>query len=336
MQLSDFEHFRNLLLEQQQQLTEWLNSPALARVDDAAKVHGLLSQIREALSRIENETYGQCQVCHGEIEHHRLEIQPVTQICLDCISDREKAELEQDLFLAGKIHRALLPQTQPVLDGIEIQTRSLAAGSVGGDYYDFLARADDHIDRIVIGDVMGKGLRAGLLMSNLQGAMRILSPQFGSPGLLLERLNTWMCHNIPVTKFISLVLLELAPVDAGNTRIIYTNAGHPPPILVRKNGLVERFKVTGGILGVHDAFTYEECKVTLGPGDLLVLYTDGIVEAENSAGDRFEDFRLLDFVRDHRADAPAAIIDDLLTSVIDFTGNAQPMDDMTVILLHKK
>lgn len=336
MQLSDFEHFRDILVERQQRLTDWLNATASARVDDAAKVRQLLFQIKEALIRIESNSYGECRVCHGEVEPERLEIQPVTQVCLDCISDEEKAALEQDLRLASEIHRALLPQTTPVLEGIEIQTRSLAAGSVGGDYYDFLARSGDHTDRIVIGDVMGKGIRAGLLMSNLQGAMRILSTQFSSPAPLLERLNTWMCRNIPVTKFISLVLLELSPADGEKSRLTYTNAGHPPPILIRRNGKVERFEVTGGILGVHEDFIYEERKVTMMPGDLLLLYTDGIVEAENPHGDHFEDDRLIKFVQQRRTDSPGKIIDSLLQDVLDFTGSSQPMDDMTVILLRKK
>lgn len=336
MQLSDFEHFRDILIERQQRLADWLNTTASVRVDDAAKVRQLLFQIKEALIRIENESYGECRVCHGEVEHERLEVQPVSQICLDCISEEEKAALEKDLRLASEIHRALLPQTVPVLEGIEIQTRSLAAGSVGGDYYDFLAQSGNHTNRIVIGDVMGKGIRAGLLMSNLQGAMRILSTQFASPAPLLERLNTWMCRNIPVTKFISLVLLELLPTDGKKARLTYTNAGHPPPILFRNNGKVERFKVTGGILGVHEEFTYEEQNVILAPGDLLLLYTDGIVEAENPHGDQFEEDRLIKFVRQHRTDSPGTIIDSLLQDVLDFTGSSQPMDDMTVILLRKK
>jgi len=335
MRLSESEHFRDILLERQQFLTDWLNARAVPRVADAGKIRLLLSQIKEALARIENDTYGECSVCHGEVELERLEIQPVAQVCLECITDEEKAELEEDLFLAGQIHRALLPQALPVFDGIEIQTRSLAAGSVGGDYYDFLARADDHINRIAIGDVMGKGLRAGMLMSNLQGAMRILSTQYDSPGPLLARLNTWMCHNIPVTKFISLVLMELSPTDSGKTLITYTNAGHPPPILVRRDGQVERFEVTGGILGVHDHFIYEERQVRLGSGDLLMLYTDGIVEAENADGDQFEDRRLIEFVRDRREDTAVSIIDDLLKDLLNFTGSNHPPDDMTAIVLRK-
>lgn len=336
MQLSEFEHFRDILIERQRRLADWLNTAASARVDDAAKVRQLLFQIKEALIRIENNSYGECVVCHGHVEHERLEIQPVSQICLDCISEEERVALEQDLRLASEIHRALLPQTMPVLEGIEIQSRSLAAGSVGGDYYDFLERSGDHTNRIVIGDVMGKGIRAGLLMSNLQGAMRILSTQFASPAPLLERLNTWMCRNIPVTKFISLVLLELSPADGKEARLTYTNAGHPPPIIVRRTGKIERFEVTGGILGVHEEFIYEERDVTLMPGDLLLLYTDGIVESENPHGDHFEEDRLIRFMRQHRTESPGTIIDSLLQDVLDFSGNSQPMDDMTVILLRKK
>ena len=312
MQLTDLEHFRDVILERRQNLSQWLDSPGSARVDDAQKVRQVLGQIKEALDRIENDSYGCCDVCHDEIERHRLEVQPATQICLDCISEEEKTALEEDLYLASKIHRALLPQSMPAIQGVEVETRSLAAGSIGGDYYDFLSRTGSQTNRIIIADAMGHGLPAGLLMSNLQGALRILSEEIDSPSRLLSRLNIWLCRNVPVTKFVSLVCLSLVPRETRTTEITYTNAGHCPPILIRSDGTMERLEVNGGVLGVQDSFIYEERSVTLGSGDLLLLYTDGVIEAERPDGEQYEEKRLIEFLRAHRADASARIIDDLV------------------------
>ncbi len=138
MRSSDTQHFKEVLLERRRLLDEWFQSPVSLRGDEATLVRQLLAQIHEALRRVDDESYGQCEICHDEVERYRLEVQPATSVCLGCISDKEKAELEEDLYLASKIHRALLPQTIPVINSFDTAVRSLAAGSIGGDYYDFL------------------------------------------------------------------------------------------------------------------------------------------------------------------------------------------------------
>ncbi len=183
---------------------------------------------------------------------------------------------------------------------------------------------------------MGKGLPAGLLMSNLQGALRILSSDIASIKLLVEKLNSWLCRNVPVTKFVSLVCLELDRVDAVETRVTYSNAGHCPPILIRKNGDVERLGVTGGVLGVHEKFAYEEHNQILNSGDLVMLYTDGIVEAEDCDGQLFDESRLIEFIRANRAAPAANILDNLILQICEFSGRKQADDDLTAILLRKK
>ncbi|UCD64839.1 MAG: SpoIIE family protein phosphatase, partial [Candidatus Zixiibacteriota bacterium] len=228
METEDFEHFRDLLVERRQNLTDWLNSGATVRSDNARLVRELLTDIKDALDRIETESYGECDVCDGYVEPDRLEVQPIRRVCLDCISDEEKAALEEDLYLASKIHRALLPQAIPDMPGFEVEVRSQAAGNIGGDYYDFLPGLGGRSVRIVIADAMGHGLPAGLLMSNLQGALRILSSDIDSPGPLLSRLNEWICRNVPVTKFVSMVCMCLDITDGDSAQVRYTNAGHCP------------------------------------------------------------------------------------------------------------
>ncbi len=335
MQVSDFEHFRDLLLARQQTLTEWMNSEGTLHGQEAEAVRGLLNQIKEALGRIENGSFGSCEDCDGNVETERLEVQPVRRVCLDCISAEEKAILEEDLYLASKIHRALLPQNVPEIDGFELDVRSLPASDIGGDYYDFIKSRDGQSIRIVIADAMGHGLPAGLLMSNLQGALRVLSSDIESPAPLIARLNQWLCRNVPVTKFISMVCLCIDTTGQGETRIGYANAGHVPPLVIRADGSVEQLDATGTVLGVHEEFDFEQKDITLKSGDQLILYTDGITEAQNTRGEEFETDRLADFIRSHR-DAPIDIvIDDLTRTVLDFSGTLQAADDLTAIILRK-
>ncbi len=336
MTVSDLEHFKNLLLEREHNLASWLDSSVSVGQEDIDRVRSLLVDIKVALGRVENQTFGECKVCKGEVEHHRLEVQPATEVCLDCISKQEQTQLEEELFLASKIHRALLPQSVEQVEGFDIKAISLAARTVGGDYYDFLPSVNGDSVRVVIADVMGKGLPAGLLMSNVQGALRILSEEIESPSSLIARLNKWLCHNVPVTKFISLACVSLMSRSGQDGYITYTNAGHCSPILFRGNGAVESLEPTGGVLGVHEDFTYEERNLTMAPGDLLLLYTDGVTEAANQQGDMFEEERLMEYIRSRSASSLEIILDGLLSNVRNFSGKKELGDDFTVIALRKK
>ena len=118
MTVTELENFRELLLQQEGSLTEWLNSGSSARETETSRVRALLDEIRNATGRIADRAYGNCKSCDGQVELHRLGLQPTEQLCLDCISDQEKAVLEDDLFFASKIHRALLPQAAPTIEGL--------------------------------------------------------------------------------------------------------------------------------------------------------------------------------------------------------------------------
>jgi sigma-B regulation protein RsbU (phosphoserine phosphatase) len=294
-----------------------------------------LGEIKNALGRIEEHSFGACKVCQGELELHRLEVQPVLRVCLDCISAEEKTQLEEELFLASKIHRALLPQNVERIDGFDIAVKSLAARVVGGDYYDFLPSTDGGLVRVVIADTMGKGLPAGLVMSNLQGAMRILASEIESPAALLTSLNHWLCRNIPVESFVSLTCIGLRSQADGSTELIQANAGHCPSIVVRADGSVELLEATGTFVGVHEDFGYTEERLALSPGDLLVLYTDGVTEAESPHDEMFGDERLIEFVRTRRSDSVKEIIEDLTNEILVFSDRPDMADDFTVMALRK-
>jgi sigma-B regulation protein RsbU (phosphoserine phosphatase) len=335
MTTSDLEHFRTVLVAREDLLNEYLDSLSSQGAPEAEKVRSLLGEIKGALTRIEDRTFGTCLVCKDEVEFHRLEVQPVREICLGCITPEEQAYLEEELTIAGRIHRALLPQQVEALPGFDFAVKSLAARSIGGDYYDFLRSDTGDMTKVVIADTMGRGIPAGLLMSNLQGALRVLAPEHKSPGQLVGKLNWWLCRNVPVNKFVSLVCLDLHS-DAGSTRMTYASAGHCPVIRVRPDGTLEYFAATGTVLGVHEDFTFSERTVEVKPGDLLVLYTDGITEATNANDEMFADTRLAQFCAEHRGASPATFLDRLVGEVASFAGRDSFEDDLTVIVLKKK
>ena len=325
----DLEHFKSLLVERKGNLTDWLESAASGE-DEIRKVRELLSDIDEALKRAENGSFGQCNACPGEVELSRLEIQPIRQLCLSCISEEEQRTLEDELTVASRIHRALLPQSYEKIDGYDLAVRSFAAGQIGGDYYDILSSQDNSGSRIVIGDTMGKGLPAGLLMASLQGALRIYSEQIGSLSELVTKLNQWLCHNIPVVKFISLFCASV-----NGSKLKYTNAGHPSPILVRKDGSIEMLETNGGVLGVHEKFTFNENSIPFNSGDMLVLYTDGITETENYHGSMFGEERLIEYIKNRREEPIDSFVDTLISELQSFSEKPELDDDTTVIALRK-
>lgn len=333
MTISDLEHFKNLLLEQEKNILEWLEFPNPAGDGDISKTQALLTEIKDALGRIENNSFGTCNVCKGELEMYRLEVQPVTEVCLSCISSQERAQLEEELYLASKIHRALLPQSIEKINGFEFAVKSIASRIVGGDYYDFLPTTNSGLARLIIADTMGKGLPAGLLMSNVQGALRILSEELESPRELISKLNHWLCRNVPVTKFISLICLG---VETGSgTNLVYTNAGHCPAILMRENGQIEYLNPTGGVIGVHEGFEYHEKRIPISAGDLVLLYTDGIVEAQAENGLMFGEERILKHIDNCRVQDLDGLIEGLLNKVRVFTGRTEFEDDLTILALRK-
>jgi sigma-B regulation protein RsbU (phosphoserine phosphatase) len=335
MTLSDLQHFRDLLLEREQNLDRWLDSASSAAPDDIYRVQALVGDIKQALGRIENGSYGTCSVCKESVEMYRLEVQPAAVVCLGCISQEEKNKLEEELHLASQIHRALLPQSIPKIEGIEVGVKALAARSVGGDYYDFLPSSNGGGVRVVIADTMGKGIPAGLLMANIQGALRILAGEIESPGQLVSRLNQWLCRNIPVTNFISLVCLQFQPGQNRKSGLTYANAGHCPPVLLHADGQIESLDPTGGVLGVHEGFAYTESAVQLESGDLLLLYTDGVTEALNSSSELFGDERLQEYLKANHKQPVQVFLPGLLNEIHHFTGKKELDDDLTVIALKK-
>jgi sigma-B regulation protein RsbU (phosphoserine phosphatase) len=241
---------------------------------------------------------------------------------------RQDAAEQRELSEALRIQTRLLPQNVPQIDGWELAVSWQPASGVGGDCFDTIRFGDTRL-ALSIADVVGKGIPAALLMSNLQAAVRAFASEAVEPQALCHQVNRILCGNIAEGRFISFFYCVL---DATAGVITYTNAGHYLPMLVRADGTVERLGAGGPVLGVLSEAEYEQASVTLGPGDRLVLYTDGLTEARDSADDEFGEDRLLAAAVEHRGCSAPALQARLTAAVAAFTGGLQ-QDDATLIVL---
>jgi sigma-B regulation protein RsbU (phosphoserine phosphatase) len=241
---------------------------------------------------------------------------------------RTEAAERRELAEALKIQRRLLPQHVPQIDGWEIAASWQPASGVGGDCFDAIRFGESRI-ALSIADVVGKGIPAALLMSNLQAAVRAFASEATEPQALCHQVNRILCGNIAEGRFISFFYCVL---DAATGVLTYTNAGHYLPILVRADGEVERLGDGGPVLGVVAEAEYGQAHVALGPGDRLVLFTDGLTEARSDDDEEFGEERLLDAAVRHRACSAPALQARLADAVAAFTGG-RLQDDATLIVL---
>ena len=218
----------------------------------------ILNDIDNTLHRIENNEFGKCAICSEEIENQVLELDFTREVCLDHLNESEKRLLERDLEMAAKVQRQLLPYKLPSLNGFQISVHTEAAGIVGGDYFDFYCNLENK-QGIAIGDVMGKGIQASMLMANLQATLRILGPEHQDTDKLASRVNELFRFN---SKLVSFVSLFLAKLDAKNSILEYTNAGHNPPIIYKADeGTTELLMPTGPAIGLTTNPFYKIKKV---------------------------------------------------------------------------
>lgn len=238
---------------------------------------------------------------------------------------RLNEQLEQQE--AAQIQRALLPGQIAAPEGVSIVASSQAARTVGGDYYDVI-RVGEHRSAICIADVMGKGVGAALLMSNLQAAVRMLAPQVSGPGELCNRVNEVISANSVPGKFITFFYCV---VDLEEKRIRYTNAGHNWPILIRDNGNCERLTTDDVVLGTLRQWTYHQQEAELHSGDRLILFTDGITECANADGVELGEEQLLGLASQN-VHLSADGLKDLILQSAKTHSNGLVNDDATLIV----
>lgn len=248
------------------------------------------------------------------------------------IEARERERMEQELRVARVIQQTLLPKTLPELKGWQIEALWQPARAVSGDFYDYLTMPDGKL-ALMVGDVTDKGVPAALVMATTRSMLRAAVEHFSSPGEILAYVNDLLCPDIPPNMFVTCLYMLLDPVSG---YIRFANAGHNLPIRLIPNG-VQELRATGMPLGLLPGMTYEEHEAQLAPGESLVLYSDGLVEAHNTSGDMFGFPRLRDLLSQETVQkdySGAKIIEMLTGQLSEFTGNDwEQEDDVTIVTL---
>jgi serine phosphatase RsbU (regulator of sigma subunit)/anti-sigma regulatory factor (Ser/Thr protein kinase) len=238
----------------------------------------------------------------------------------------ERQRIEQELRVARLIQQTLLPKDVPHIEGWDVNAYYRPARAVGGDFYDFIAYPDGRIG-FVIGDVTDKGVPAALVMATTRSLLRSAAERFDSPGAVLQRTNELLVEDIPPKMFVTCLF---AVLDATTGRLVYANAGHDVPYHRTAEGVVE-LRARGMPLGLLPGMKYEEYETTLRPGESVLLYSDGLVEAHSPRREMFGFPRLQTLMGDA---AEENLIQHMLDSLSDFTGpHWEQEDDVTMVLL---
>jgi len=223
-------------------------------------------------------------------------------------NERQESEYALD------IQRGLLPREIPEVPDFTIAGAWQPAKMVGGDYYDVFKLSETQL-ALVVADVSGKGMPAALLMSNLQATAKAYATSESSPKGLCDKVNRAICSRIATGKFITFFY---AVLDSEGHRLTYTNAGHNPPLLARRDGSCLRLETGGTVLGLFADASYQQACIDLLPGDRLVMFTDGITEAADSSGQEFGEERLIALLREHPAASAADLRDAIMQDVTQF------------------
>jgi phosphoserine phosphatase RsbU/P len=247
----------------------------------------------------------------------------------------DRVVMKRDLQIAREIQTWLLPGAPPQIPGISVAYTTRPANTVAGDYYDVFPRpgktTEDNRVMFAVADVAGKSIPAAMLMATLQASLKTLSTaQVALPELVAD-MNKYACSNSQGG--LRFTTAFLAEYDASRRTFHYINAGHNNPILRRANGSIERLDVGGLPLGIQPDAKYESASVTLAPGDWLIIFTDGLVEAENARQEEYGEDRLLSVIGAAATSTPAEMLNRLMAEVDLFVGATPQHDDVTCLLV---
>ena len=242
---------------------------------------------------------------------------------------RQRDEYEHDLLLAAQVQRQVLPKP-PVCPGLELAAAMQTATLLGGDYYDFFQISDNIVD-VVIADVSGHGAAASLLMPSLAVALRLRARELSGPAAILKDLDQVLRQ---VTNSATFVTMFYARFDQAKKILQYANGGHNPPLLLRaQTGQSVQLEAGGPIMGILQDAQFSDTVLPLDPGDILTLFTDGVIEQENEAGDEFSIGRLEEVIRNKQTLPAAALVADITEAVSTFAGTKAQADDLTVVIV---
>lgn len=244
----------------------------------------------------------------------------------------QQERLERELQLASEIQQRFQPAAPPSLNGYELQGISFPCYEIGGDYYDFIEREDGRLV-IALGDVSGKGTAAALLMSSLHAAVHAQASSNDSLVETISAVNRYLADNIPANRFVTLFYAELDP-ESGT--VAFLNAGHNPPLIVHAAGTVEQLASGGLPLGIKLNAEYREGRTQLQPGDVLVIYSDGVTEAASPSGEEFGPTRLYEVVSRHVDSSAAGIRDRIEAALTKFSQGTEAADDITLVIVKRQ
>jgi len=247
----------------------------------------------------------------------------------------DRVVMKRDLQIAREIQTWLLPGVPPQIPGLAIAYATRPANTVAGDYYDVFPRPgrsnDDNRVVLAVADVAGKSIPAAMLMATFQASLKTLSTAHVALPELAANMNRYACGNSQGgLRFTTAFLAEYDPI---RRTVDYINAGHNNPILRRASGQIERLDVGGLPFGILPEVNYESATVTLAPGDWLIIFTDGVVEAENSRQEEFGEVRLFGAIEAAKSTEPADMLKRLMNDLDLFVGNTPQHDDVTCMLL---
>ena len=322
------------LSETGQNLYHWLESTPEAKqevccgADDETCVEEHLNVINQTLEKIDEGTFGICEICNQSVDEELLRMDYTSTVCLGHYTEQELRQLETELELSQVVQRSLLPQQAPSIPGMNIAGFSRPAQIVSGDYFDFF-QFKDGMHGIVMADISGHGVSAGMMMTSLQTAFHTLVPDADSPLDVLERINRLYMHNVSFTTFVTIFFAKFNP----DTRLLtYANAGHNSAFLYRTAKKEEAWlRPTGPAIGLMEGFNVRTEEVELKDEDILLLYTDGITEAMNSQGEQFGTQRLARLVKKIPNLSAQELANALLVTVSDFAEGKSFIDDISII-----
>jgi phosphoserine phosphatase RsbU/P len=247
----------------------------------------------------------------------------------------DRVVMKRDLQIAKEIQAWLLPSQPPSVPGLEIAFATRPANTVAGDYYDVFARAsaepESNTFLIAVADVAGKSIPAAMLMATFQASLKTLSSTHGPLTELVARMNRYACSNSQRgRRFTTAFIAEYEP---SSRRLTYVNAGHNNPVLRRRTGSIERLEAGGVPLGVMEDATYESDESILQPGDWLAIFTDGVIEAENTQQQEYGEARFIGMLHSGVMTTPDVLLESILTDLDRFAGNAPQHDDVTCVLM---
>jgi putative ABC transport system permease protein len=330
-------------------LVEWAAAHRRERVDEIRALAGADVRLAVAL-RTRSEILGVLLLGKGQRASFSAHERRVLRACADQfalmienarLTDRvvEQETLRRDIALASDVQRRLLPEAPPRAEFADFAAISLPARRIGGDYYDFVELRDREIG-IALADVSGKGVAAALIMSVVQASLRIIASEGGiAPPRLLARMNEFVYRSTPASKYATFFYAQL---DEQCRQLRYVNAGHNPPYLLRAGQgsvvgsappEIEELSAGGTVVGMFPEMEYEEATVELCPGDVLLVFTDGVPEAHNPANEEFGEERLQQLLR-QTAHLPANEIRARISAEMkNWMRDAEQYDDLTFIVM---